>query len=127
MSTPLPEETLGLPSIETIRHWLQVSATMVDDEELARVSWAEVRGQINACRVPMISPADDPVDVPEPDYDAWPSDLVQALLRRVGRQLAARGIPLGLVGEGEYGPARLPSFDAEIERLEGPLRRFAFG
>ena len=126
MSTPLSEEVLGLPSVEAIRGWLQVSATTVDDEELTRVTWAEVRGQVKACLVPVTSPVDT-ATLPAPDYDAWPSDLVQALLRRVGRQLAARGIPTGLVGDGEYGPARLPSFDAEIERLEGPLRRFAFG
>jgi hypothetical protein len=32
-----------------------------------------------------------------------------------------------MLGDAEFGPTRLPSFDAEIERLEGPDRRVVFG
>ena len=56
------------------------------------------------------------------------ADLTQAIYRRVAREIAARGIPLGMLGaDTEYGTARLSRWDAEIERLEGPSRRVVFG
>ena len=55
-------------------------------------------------------------------------DLEQAILRRVARAVAARGVPLGLVGiDAEHGAATLPRWDAEIERYERPWRIMVFG
>ena len=54
--------------------------------------------------------------------------LVQSLYRRVAREVAARGVPLGMIGaDAEYGPARLSRWDAEVDRLEGPYRVLVFG
>jgi hypothetical protein len=55
--------------------------------------------------------------------------LAQALYRRVGREVAGKGVPLGLVGDpaSESGALMLATFDAEVERLEGPARMVVFG
>ena len=97
-----------------LRAWLGVPATVVDDDALQQVLDAELTIQARACTVP-----------PEPEPAP---DLVQAVYRRVGREIAAKGVPLGLLGvESEFGPARLSQFDAEIERLEASRRKVVFG
>jgi hypothetical protein len=57
--------------------------------------------------------------------DNYPAALYQALLRRVQREVAARNLPLGMVGldAAEYGPARLPALDALVEDHERAYRR----
>jgi hypothetical protein len=100
-----------VPTLAQVRAWVQVSATTITDEQLQQVIDAELSNQARLCRVP---------------DDGYPPDLAQALYRRVGRELAAKSIPTGLT-DGEFGPARLPMFDAEIERLEGPRRVVVFG
>jgi len=63
--------------------------------------------------------ADPPV--PETGYT---EGLAQALLRRVQREIAARNLPLGMVGlEAEYGPANIPAYDSLTEMHEHPFRR----
>jgi hypothetical protein len=95
------------PTVEQVRKWTGVSASSIADDELQIVVDAEVFAQAQVCRV----------------TDPYAPTLYQAVLRRCARHLAARGLPLGLTsGESEYGPARLSTFDAEVERLEGPLR-----
>lgn len=56
---------------------------------------------------------------------SYPDALAQALLRRIQREIAARNLPLGMVGldAAEYGPQRLPTFDALIESHEHAFRR----
>lgn len=94
------------PDVAKVRRWTGVSASSISDEDLGLVLEAEVDGQAEVCRV-----------------DPYNAALYQAVLRRCARHLAARGVPLGMTsGEAEYGPARLASFDAEVERLEGPYR-----
>lgn len=101
------------PTLEAVRAWVQVPATVVDDPSLTQVLDAEMDLQAKACRVPSEDP---PV-----------SALYQALYRRVAREVAARGVPLGMLGaDSEYGPARLARWDAEVDRLEGPYRVLAF-
>ena len=59
----------------------------------------------------------------DPCVSEVPEALDLALMRRVARSLAARGVALGVVGaDSEYGATSLPRFDAEIERLERPYR-----
>ena len=100
------------PSVAEVRAWLQVPVSAVADEALQQVIDAEVILQAAAVRVPR-GPA---------------PDLVTAINRRVGRHLASRQVPLGLMGaDAEYGPNRLARWDAEIERLEGPRRILVFG
>lgn len=99
------------PSVAQVRRWTGVTTASISDEDLSVVLAAELHSQSRTCRV-------DPY---------WP-DLYQAVLRRCARHLAARGVPLGMTGgEAEFGPARLSSFDGEIDRLEGPHRRLVFG
>lgn len=94
------------PTPDQVRTWTGVSASSLDEEQLAIILDAEVYGQAQVCRV-----------------DPYNPNLYQAVLRRCARHIAARGLPLGMTsGESEYGPARLATFDAEVERLEGPNR-----
>lgn len=103
-----------------LRAWVQVPATVLSDAQLQQVLDAETILQARACTVPR-----------DPDTGAaldLTPDLVQAVYRRVAREVAARGVPLGMLGaDSEYGPSRLSRWDAEIDRLEAPNRRLVFG
>lgn len=101
-----------LPDVDKVREWTGVSVTSCSDDLLKQVMAGEAANQEKACLI------DDP--------DDRDPDLIQAFYRRCARELAARGVPLGVV-QGEAGPARLGSFDAEIDRLEGNDRGFWFG
>ena len=103
------------PPLDDVRAWIKVPATLLPDPMLQQVIDAETLIQARLCRVP-----EDP--------SALTPDLVQAIYRRVAREVAARGVPLGMLGgDTEFGTARLTRFDAEIERLEGPNRRTVVG
>lgn len=96
----------GYPTLAEVRAWISVPATVVDDPMLEGVAGAEQAAQTAAC---------DPVPATLPD------DLRQAFMRRVSRHVAARGVPLGLIGlDSEYGASRLVRWDAEVDRLESP-------
>jgi hypothetical protein len=101
------------PTIAEVRAWLQVPASSVSDEQMAQVLAAEAAVQGRQCR--LVEGADQ-------------AHLRQALYRRAGRTIAARGVPLGMLGaDAEWGPTRLARWDAEIDRLEGPDRLVVFG
>jgi hypothetical protein len=55
----------------------------------------------------------------------YPEALARACLRRCQRQVAARAVPLGMLGADstEYGPVTMPRWDAEIGRLEASYRQ----
>ncbi len=108
----------AVPTVDEVRAWLKLADTSMSEEELADVLAAEVEGQGQVCRLPLEYPGDP---------NAYPYSLRMAIFRRCGRAVAARGVPLGLTSSDEFGPTRLPSFDAEIERYERPLRKFTFG
>ena len=102
------------PTVDQVRAWIQVPATVLDDAQLAGViaSEATIQGDLLTF---------DPYGLQRPD-------VVQALYRRVARQVAARGIPLGVLGtDAEYGGVYLGRWDAEIARLDGPTRTLVFG
>lgn len=103
-----------IPTVAEVRAWLKVSAAAVSDAELSLILAAELASQAELCNV-----GQDPARMPEP--------LALAVYRRCGRTIAARGVPLGLMQSEEFGPARLPMYDSEIERLEGPHRVVVFG
>lgn len=94
------------------RDWIQVSAALLTDDQLTVILNAEKATQAALCTI-------DPLN----DQPA----LNQALLRRVGRAVNARGLPGGYVGDPTLGVSRLPSYDAEIERYERPFRSVVFG
>jgi hypothetical protein len=108
----------ALPTLERVRAWCGVAATSLSDEDLQVIYDGEAANQATVCRLP------DPfLDVTDRT-----DDQVAAFYRRCARAIAAKGVPLGTMpGQDEFGPQRLASFDAEIERYEGPTRRFAFG
>ena len=104
-----------LPTVDQVRDWCQVLESACSNEQLEQVMAGEAANQAKAC----LLSSEDPDDRDD--------DLLQAFYRRCARQLAARGVPLGVTPNGEQGPMRLASFDAEIDRLEGHDRRFHFG
>lgn len=105
------ESTAGMPTIDQVRAWLDLSESQVSNADLARLWDAARAAQTNACRA---------LDIAD---EEWPGALVLALLRRVSRSLAAEDLPLGYLGDGEFGPSRLLNYDAVIEELEGPWRK----
>jgi hypothetical protein len=103
MTTPAPADLLA-----RVRAWCQVSSTSLSDDQLTLIIAAELALQASVATLAASAPA-------------YPPELEQALYRRCARQIAARGLPLGQLGDAaEYGPLRLAGFDAEIERLEDP-------
>lgn len=103
--------------LATVRAYLKVPATALSDEDLTRMLDGSRADQANRCQLP---------EPPAPDDSAA---LDQALLRRVQREVAARNLPLGMVGldAAEYGPQRLPYFDSLIEEHERPYRIMVLG
>lgn len=99
--------------LTTIRAYVQVPATVLSDEDLTRMVASSSDDQKQRC-------AWEDVD----GSGELPPTLEQALLRRVQREIAARNLPLGMIGldASEYGPERLPFFDALIEEHERAYR-----
>jgi hypothetical protein len=112
------------PTVAQVRAWIGLTPADMTDAQLELILWAEEDTQDAYCDW------DDsflpPGDIPEP--------LALALLRRVARSVAARGVPLGTLPAtssgmgaeygipGGFGAGLLPRWDAEIERLEAPFR-----
>jgi hypothetical protein len=95
--------------LATVRAYLKVPATSLSDEDLQRMLDASADDQAARC-----SWTDG----------QYPEALAQALLRRVQREVAARNLPLGMVGldAAEYGPQRLPYLDSLVEEHERAYR-----
>jgi hypothetical protein len=94
--------------LATVRGYLQVPATLLSDDDLLRMFNTAKVDQAQRCTLP----------------DGEAPALDQALLRRVQREVAARNLPLGMVGlDGvEYGPAALAAYDALVEQHERAYR-----
>lgn len=108
---PEPVDAPAPPSIEEVRAWIGVPATTITNEQLQLVLDAELGAQASLCTV-----------------EPWVAELTQAIYRRVGREVAAMTLPLGVTGaDPEYGTATLPRYDVEIERLERPHRKVVLG
>lgn len=98
-------DAAGIPTLPEVRAWSQISP-QVTDAQLQQVLDAEAALQAAACSWP-----DAPGGV-------RPPALTQALLRRCAREVAARDNALGMMQDAEFGAVRIPSWDAEISRLE---------
>jgi hypothetical protein len=111
----MPDLT-DVPDLATVREYLHVPATILSDEDLERMRIAALTDQLARCAWPGM---DDEV-APAP----YPDALSQGLLRRIQREAAAKNLPLGMVGldGGEYGPQRLPAWDALITEHEHAFR-----
>lgn len=94
------------PTLDEVRLWTGVPATSLPDVALQLVLDSELETQAALC-----------------DIDPYTAGLHQAALRRCARQLAAKAVPLGMAGDAEIGTAQLQSWDAEVERLERPVRK----
>lgn len=69
-----------------------------------------------------------PTDPDDPDtWPPAPDDLVQAVKFQTARYLARRSSPDGFVGMGEFGPARVPVTDRDVQNLMDPYRRVVMG
>jgi hypothetical protein len=99
--------------LATVRGYLAVPATLLSDEDLGRMLDTATADQAARCTVP----------------EGGAPALDQALLRRVQREVAARNLPLGMVGldGAEYGPASLAAYDALVEQHERAYRTAVLG
>lgn len=112
----------ALPTLEQTRSWVGVPADVLPDADLQRMLGSAIEVVGRSCRVPL-TPEGGPDTAAE-----WSDSLVSSVLRRVQRSIATKGLPLGYVdASGEYGPARIPAYDVQIEELEGPFRKVVFG
>jgi hypothetical protein len=111
------------PDLAAVRAYIGVPATALSDDDLQRIYSSCDEAQRVRCHGFVDETTDPPTDltdVPEP--------LNQAFLRRVQREVAARNLPLGLVGvDAEYGASRIPVFDALVEEAERPYRKQVVG
>lgn len=98
-----------LPDVTAARGYLGTSALGYSDADVAGVLQAETFAQQRVCRT-----------------DTMPPDLIEALLRRVARNLRMRSLPLAVL-ENELGGTRVGSTDPEIRRLEAPFRKLVVG
>lgn len=96
------------PTLQQVRDYLGVPATHISDEVLQTMLDACLGDQ--AARCTWVA-------------DAYPPELTQALYRRVQREVAAKNLPLGMVGiDAEYGPQAIPVYDSLIEAHERAWR-----
>lgn len=106
--------------LETVTAYLGTEHSRLP-AEIESAFAAEKDAQSRVCLVP------DPATVPEED---WPPALVEALCRRVARNLELRAVPLGVKpSTTEMGVAnmRVGGDDVDVRRLEAPFRPVVFG
>lgn len=60
---------------------------------------------------------------PEGNWPSAPADLVQAVQMLTRRYLARKSSPDGFIGLGEFGPARVPTMDRDVQLLIAPYVR----
>lgn len=100
--------TAAFPDLAAVKAYLGTDGYSVDDTQLQDALDAEAASQRQVCDVGAV----------------YPADLRQALLRRVARNLALRGIPLAVfLGDAETGSLTPPGRDPEVRRLEAGHRK----
>lgn len=102
----------GMPTVEDYRLYHQDAGGSLTDDAIQEALDAEAAAQRAVCRVEAV----------------YPNDLREALMRRVARNLAMRGLPLAIPrGDADAGPQILPGRDPEVRRLEAPHRKLVVG
>lgn len=102
-------DNAGMPDLADVEEYLGDHSA--SDAEIQQALDQETAAQWRVCRVPA----------------TYPADLRGALLRRVQRALAMKGLALA-VREGADGESLVvPGRDPEIRRLEAPFRKVRFG
>lgn len=98
----------AMPTTDDVSDYMGTGAASWTEPELQGALDAEAAAQRSVCRVGAV----------------YPADLREALLRRVVRNLALRGLPLAVLrGDAEGGDTILPGRDPEIRRLEAPHKK----
>lgn len=103
----------AIVTLADAKAYLGTSIGSWTDPEILAALDAERSAQADICRVDDFTPA-----------------LREALLRRVARNLAARGVPVVSVSSFDAGGStvtRVPRTDPEVARLEAPYRRLVLG
>lgn len=108
----------GVPDLAAVKAWLGLDATdEADDVVLQESLDAALTAQGLVCVYP-VDTFGEPV---------FTSDLRDAVFLRTQRLAARRNSPEGVVGlsgvGGDFVSARVPSYDADIDSLEGPHRK----
>ena len=104
------------PTMAEVRTAIGVPATALPDVDLQRIYDSCDVSQRERCG----GMADDDGN---PVTDVAPP-LNQAFIRRIQREVAARNLPLGMVGiDAEYGATKLPANDTLVEDAERPYRK----
>lgn len=103
------------PDLGAVRAYVHVPATALPDIDLQRMMDAAEADQRARCLVP--------------DTEPLPANLEQGFLRRVQKEIAAKNLPLGMVGveASEYGPTSVPAYDSLVEEHERAHRRVVVG
>lgn len=102
----------AVPDVAACKTYVGQAATSWADAQYVQALAAEKRAQARKCRVPASG--------------EWPADLVEALCRRVHRNLAMRNLALAIQSDGDGG-IRIGQHDPEIRRLEAPFRKVRIG
>lgn len=106
---PLPEDINT-----TVATYVTADGSAPTSEEIEAALTAEASAQAKRCRIP----------------EVYPPDLVEALCRRVARNLAVRKLPLGIqpiITDTTAVGAHVGGTDPEIKRLETPYRKLVKG
>lgn len=101
---------MAAPTHADVTAYMGPAGTTYSEDEITKALAAETAAQRRVCRI---------------SGNDLPPDLLEALLRRVARNLSMRRLPLGVMGD-EAG-TRLGSTDPEVRRLEGPYRKLTVG
>lgn len=100
--------TVAVPGLPQVKSYLGASGG-ASDQAIQSALAAEQSDQATRCRV-----------------DLYNDALAEALKRRVARNLAMKGLPIG-VQTNEFGSTSIGSTDPEVRRLEAPYRRMRVG
>lgn len=116
---------MAVPTLEGCITYLEGAGYTPDEDDVSSALDTEVTAQRRRCRIPQVVPDDetDPVD-------SYPSDLIEAVYRRVAHTLALRPLPFGVsptVTDGAVAISKVGGLDAEVARLEAPFRRMGVG
>jgi hypothetical protein len=102
MAGPTEPTPSGPIDLDTLRVRLVLPVSVISDDELQSILDAALGAQQAAC-----------------DTTVRTEGLDRALIRRVGRGVAARGLPLG-AQDTEYGQQFIPRWDPILQELEAP-------
>jgi hypothetical protein len=109
------------PDLDAVKAYLGNQNAWTDDQIRSALD-AETAAQARAVRLP--------VDLDPASPLPYPTDLAEALCRRVAHNLALRGLPLGVqanITDAAIATNRVGGEDAEVIRLEKRWRRVVVG